>query len=266
MKKLIYLFLVVAFTNTISKAQTTALDFNTADCNGNMHHLFSELDSGNVVIMEFFHTCVACISAANDMKPMIQNLVAQYGNKVRFYVAPEDDSETCTSVQNWVSTNGFSSIAVPFDSGGTQSSYYGQGGMPTIAVAAGNTHQLLYLASSNTSSGFGTSDTAIIGTAIRNFLDTTFAGIQNMSSAFSIAVFPNPITDNFAISIEVKEPGMLKLELTNIAGQKVVELTEEKIQAGVWSRNFPVFIPIGIYLIKGQFNQKMFSETITVQQ
>ena len=240
--------------------------FNKTDCNGQAHHLFSELDSGNVVIMEFFHTCGSCITAANDMKPMIQNLVAQYGNKVRFYVAPEDDSETCTGVQAWVSTNGFSSIAVPFDSGGTQSSYYGQGGMPTIAVAAGNTHQLLYLASSNTASGFVTSDTAIIGTAIRNFLDTTFAGIQNVNSAFSIAVFPNPIADNFAISIEVKEPGMLKLELTNIAGQKVAELTEENIQTGIWRRNFPISLSNGIYLVKGEFNQKTFSKTITVQQ
>lgn len=265
MKKITLTLAIFLFTIINYKAQpTTAMDFTKADCNGQMHHLFSELDSGNVVIMEFFHTCGACIDAANDMKPMIQNLVAKYGNKVHFYVAPEDDEDSCVNVINWVGSNGFSSIAVPFDSGGAQSSYYGQGGMPTIAVAAGNTHQLLYLASSNTANGFMPTDTALIGAAIRNFFEPT--GIPNINSSVSTSIFPNPVANNFVISIQTKEPGTLKLELADIEGHKVAELMEEKLNAGKFEKTIPVSnIPDGIYFIKGTFNESVFSEKIIIQ-
>ncbi len=266
MKKLITLFLVVAFTNTISNAQTTALDFNTADCNGNMHHLFSELDSGNVVIMEFFHTCPSCVSAANDILPMYQDLVSQYGNKVRFFVTPEDDSYPCSSVLNWISINSLTSV-IPFDSGSVQTAYYGGSGMPTIAVAAGSSHQLLFLVNSSTAS-FATSDTGIIGTAVRNFLDTTFAGIKNCNSAtIATTIFPNPVNENFTIKIENKNSGSLKLELTTLSGQRIILLSEEKIPSGTWSKNFSASsLSAGIYLIKGRVNDQSFSETITIQR
>ena len=264
MKKSATFFFILFFSITISQAQIIALDFTKTDCYGKTHHLYSELDSDNVVIMEFFHTCHPCIAAATDMKPMFENLVAKYGNKVRFYVAPEDDEESCTGVVNWVNSNGFSSIAVPFDSGGAQSSYYGQGGMPTIAVAAGNSHKLLYLASSNTASGFVATDTALISAAIRNFFELT--GIQDINLAISTSIFPNPVASNFIITLQVKEVGRLKLDLTDINGRKITELMEENLRAGNYEKTITVNnIPGGIYFIKGIFNESVVTKKIVIQ-
>lgn len=266
MKKSIYFILALSFVITTSNAQqkrTVASDFTMNDCNGQMHNLFTELNGGNVIIMEFFHTCSSCISAANDIKPMYQNLVAQYGNKVRFFVLPSDDDYSCTQVMNWVSTNNFSSIVVPFDSGATQMAYYGGSGMPTIAVVAGSSHKVLF-----TQLGLAPSDTTIIGDSIRHFFNPTGLGIQNKNSNTNyIQVYPNPASNNFNLSFDTKEAGTFKVQLTNIVGQTVVELAEEKLQVGNWNQTIPInSLPDGIYFIKGQFNEKIFYEKITVQQ
>lgn len=260
MKKIHAILFVLLFGTAFSNAQTTAMDFTMNDCNGQMHNLYSELDGGNVVIMEFFMlSCSGCIDAANDMEPMHQSLVSQYGSsKVRFYQTAFNNSYTCSSINNWVNSNGF--LSVPFDSGAAQVAYYGGMGMPTIAVAAGNTHKLLFL-----SVGFSPSDTTTMGAAIRNFLDSTLAGVEDINATVSVSVLPNPASENFAVSLNIKEAGMLKLELTNIMGQRMTELTEEKVQTGTWNRNFTALLPNGVYFIKGSINEKPFYEKISIR-
>ncbi|MES2397494.1 MAG: T9SS type A sorting domain-containing protein [Bacteroidota bacterium] len=260
MKNIIYLFFALILTTSVSKAQTTAMDFTMNDCNGQMHHLFSELDSGNVVILEFFMTsCGSCITAGQTLEAMYQDLIAQYGSKVRYYHFGFNNTYSCTTINNWVTSNGFSSV--PFDSGAVQVAYYGGMGMPTIAVVAGNTHQVLF-----TAVGFSTSDTTTIGTATRNFFNST--GIEDKNSNISsFKIFPNPISTNLTVNIELREPGILKLELTNVVGQTVAELAEEKLQAGIWNKNFSVnHISDGFYFIKGQLNDKIFSQKITIHK
>ncbi len=263
MKKALSLLFVLIVNYTFSNAQTTAMDFTMTDCNGQMRNLYTTLDSQNVVILEFFHTCPSCASAADDIKPVYQKLTSQYGNKVRFYAFPEDDTYPCSSVLNWVNSNGFSSMIVPFDSGGFQTAYYGGMGMPTIAVVAGSAHKILYLA--NQTVAYTTSDTATIHSAIRGFLDSTFDGVHNINTNVSIDVFPKPVKDNFIVNIDSKESGTLQMEITNISGQKIRGLTEEKIQAGNWNRSFPVSLSSGVYFIKGSLNGKIFQKEITIQ-
>jgi hypothetical protein len=265
MKKIHTLLFALILACTVANAQTTAMDFTKKDCNGKMHHLFSELDSGNVIIMEFFHTCASCIDAPNGLKPMYQKLVAKYGNKVRFYgTASEDDaSRDCSYAIKWITNNGFASMIVPFDSGAVQTAYYGGQGMPTLAIAAGRKHKLLYLVNGSNGS-FTPSDTGIISIAIRHFLDSAFLAVPTLASNVSVNIFPNPLTNNLSITIETKEAGALKLELTSITGQKIATLTEEKIQLGTWAKNFPLSLSSGVYFIKGILNEKSFQEKITV--
>ena len=157
MKKIYSLLFSCLFLSAILNAQpTTAYDFNMNDCSGNMHHLFDELDAGNVVVMELFMlSCSPCVDAGNELEPMVQNLKASCSSKIKFYHFGFTNSYTCAQVTNWVSTNLYSSI--PFDSGGVQVAYYGGMGMPTMAVVAGNTHKVLH-----TSVGYNAGDTAII--------------------------------------------------------------------------------------------------------
>lgn len=262
MKSLLIIFPLLFITVFSNAQQTTAMDFTMDDCNGQIHNLYSELDSGNVVILEFFMlSCGSCIDAGDVLEVMHNDLNAQYGgNKVRFYHFGYSNGYNCTDIKNWVSTNGYSST--PFDSGAYQVAYYGGMGMPTIAVVAGSAHEVLF-----TNVGFSTSDTTIIASEIRSFLGSNSKIKKVNSSSFSLATFPNPITENLTISFQTKESGILILELTNVMGQKIRDLTTEKIKAGSWKHSFSIDdLANGNYFIRGRFNDEVFSEKITIQQ
>jgi hypothetical protein len=141
------------------------MDFTMSDCaTGNVHNLYSILDSGNAVIMEFFMTnCSPCVDVGKVLDSMYLRL-RQTCPKVRFFQTVFNNTDDCTTVNKWVSSNGFSSI--PFDSRSAQISYYGFFAMLTVAVAAGSSHKPLYL---HVSGAFNFSDTAVIADSIRNF-------------------------------------------------------------------------------------------------
>ncbi|HET7819858.1 MAG TPA: T9SS type A sorting domain-containing protein [Bacteroidia bacterium] len=265
MKKIYTPFLALILIGTTIKAQTTAMDFTMNDCNGKMHHLFNELDSQNVVIMEFFMlSCTPCIVAGNALEAMLPHLKNSYGNKVRFYHFGFTNSYTCPQITNWVSTNGYTSV--PFDSGGVQVAYYGGMGMPTIAVVAGSSHQVLWLTDQNIA--FATSDTTIISNAISHFLDSVLANVPNKPSIISnISTYPNPASDKLSISLNTEKTGILRLSLMSIEGKKIVELSNENIRTGSWSKTLPIpELESGLYFLRGEMNEESFTRKITIQQ
>ena len=260
MKKLLYLLIVLAFASSFARSQTTATDFTMTDCNGKMHHLFSELDSGNVIILEFFMlNCSSCIDAGKDLQAMYDDLKTTYDKKVAFYQFGYSNGYTCSSISNWVTNNGFSSV--PFDSGGYQVAYYGGMGMPTVAVVAGSSHKVLF-----SNQGYFPGDTTTIGTAARSFLSGN--GIPNFaSSKFSFTLFPSLVHNRLNVALETTDTGILQLEFINITGQKIITWSEEKIQENTWARSIAIpDIPSGLYIVKGEFNGKTFMQKIVVQQ
>ncbi|MBI3501599.1 MAG: T9SS type A sorting domain-containing protein [Bacteroidetes bacterium] len=258
MKKLFTLLFSLAGVG-ISIGQTTAMDFTKNDCaTGQSHHLFAELDSGKAVIMEFFmNNCPACIDGGNALEPLYQKL-KQKGCKVLFYQTSFNNTYKCSTITLWQSTNGFS--GVPFDSGAAQITYYGGFGMPTVVVAAGSSHQILYL----TNAGFPAGDTAKIDSAISAFCAT--AATNFLNEKFFFSVFPKPALENFTLSCKIPEPGNLKIEMETILGEKVKMFVEEKIQSGEWERNFSaVGFAKGIYFLRIYFNDKSFAEKIIIE-
>lgn len=264
MRKITILFFLLVSLHTSGFSQTVT-DFTKKDCSGNTHNFFDILDSGNVVILEFFHTCLPCKDAAQAMLPMYQKLKGAYGNKVRFFGMPEDDSFDCSQVLTWVSVNGLTTMVTPFDSGSVQTAYYGGMGMPTVAVVAGSGHKVLYLVNATTAA-FALSDTTIIDTAIRNFLDSAFAGISELGPAIGLSLSPNPAKEHMTLSFESPRAGTLTVDITSITGEFVMKLTEERITAGTWKKSFPVSLPNGVYFIKGTLAGSTFNKKFTIQR
>ncbi len=247
MKKVFLFVFISCLVCLIGKTQpTTALDFKMTDCAaGQMHHLYNELDSGKVVIMEFFMTnCQACIDAGNLLEPLYQNLKTSCGTKILFYQTAFDDSYKCGTINTWVNGNGYSSV--PFDSGAAQIAYYGFFGMPTVAVAAGPTHDLLFL---KISGGFTTADTGAIGISIRNYCATLSA--TETGTGFVFSVFPNPAREKINLFFTGTDPVPFSAELINTLGQKVRTFSIP----GTGSLPFEMEIslaalPKGVYLLK----------------
>ena len=231
MKKSILLSTILVFAFTLSKAQTTAMDFNRMDCNGNMQHLFADLDAGNAVIIEFFmQNCGACPIAGQKLEALKSDLLAQFPGKVKSYAIGYNNTYSCSSNANWVTNNGFTSI--PMDSGATQVAYYGGMGMPTVVILGGGTSHLVlgspYL-------GLSTSDTTTIGNDIRTFLGTSAI---NETAFTSFNLFPNPANEMLTLSFDMKESGNLNIEVFDMLGKKVEVLMDENISAGKFKHSF----------------------------
>lgn len=258
-------FFTVGFNQKVSAQdpQTVAYDFKMDDCNGQMHHLFSELDSGNVVVLEFFMlSCSPCIDAGHALDAMITPLKNTYGNKVRFYQFGFTKSYTCTQIKDWISTNGFAN-SVPFDSGHIQVAYYGGMGMPTVVVVAGKDHKVLY--TTVAAVPFELKDTIVMSKAIHDFFGGTLGISQNTTNSSSISLFPNPASNNLTISMNAEKAGILSLTLMNIQGQEIINLYNENVNEGTFSKSIPLpNLANGIYFLRGEMNEQNFTKKISI--
>ena len=169
-KYFVLTLILASLLTTQTSAQTTAINFNRNDCNGNAQNLFSELNAGKAVIIEYFMTsCAPCPAAGQVLEVMKANLLSQYPGKIKSYAIAFNNTYSCSTVINWVNTYSFTSV--PMDSGATQVATYGGMGMPTIIIAGGVNHQLLgapYI-------GFVNGDTTQMASNIRAFLNSRWA-------------------------------------------------------------------------------------------
>lgn len=185
MKKLFSALLATASILSL-QAQTTALDFTADDCAHVSHNLFSELDAGNAVILEFVmmgcQPCVtACTSLTNDVLPNVSD-----PSRVKLYSIGFTNAITCLQMNDWKTTNGFTHSV--FAGMSAQTTHYGGMGMPTIAVLGGSEHTVFY-----SQQGHSASDNPVILAAIEDAL-TAGVGIAEMNSEV-VQIHPNPVVD-----------------------------------------------------------------------
>src|SRR5882724_13557565 len=145
MNKLVaFLFavLVLAFGSSV-KAQTTAADWTKSDCAGTSHHLYSELDSGNVVIMDFAMTnCIPCATATAALAELDKKFAVSNPGKLRHYGMGYLNAYTCRDMLSWKTQNNFT---LPVITGcAADVKFYGGMGMPTIVIVGGADHRVLY--------------------------------------------------------------------------------------------------------------------------
>jgi hypothetical protein len=242
-------------------AQTTAMDFQGVDCNGNMQHLFADLDAGNAVILEFFmNNCTPCITAGGKLEAMKSDLLAEFPGKVRSYAIGFTNSYSCTTVANWVNNNGFTSI--PMDSGATQVAYYGGMGMPTIVIlGGGSAHSVL----GSPYVGFSTSDTITMGSDIRGFLNTA-TGMQVQNDPLeTVSVFPNPTQDRIQLNVNVTAAGNLRIEMLDLTGRQVRLLCDEVVGVGTFTQSFSTStLASGSYMIKVNASGNLTNRKVSV--
>lgn len=243
-----------------SKAQSTAMDFNITDCNGTSHNLFSDLDAGNAVIIEFFMTsCTGCITAGQKLESMKADLLAEFPGKIKSYAFGFNNTYTCSQITSWVTNNGFTSI--PCDSGAAQVAYYGGMGMPTIVILGGGTaHSVLgtpYV-------GFSTSDTTTMANAIRSSM--TPSGIKEISIAVNaLDVFPNPANNKLNLTFELIKNSTVKIELIDITGRVISVLSNENLLSGKVSKTIETAsFAEGNYVLKVSADGAVINKKINI--
>lgn len=94
MKKLLVLAATMVAGISAATAQTTAMNFTQTDCSGTSHTLFTDLNAGKVVIMEWYMgpSCQPCKTAAQQIEGLKSSLLQSYPCKVMTYTWGFQDS------------------------------------------------------------------------------------------------------------------------------------------------------------------------------
>jgi hypothetical protein len=171
------------------------MDFDQADCNGTAHHLFTELDAGNVVILEFIMlNCAPCIVGTKALESITAPYEETHPGRVHTYSFGFLNSYSCEQLQAWISNNNFTHPV--FNNGEEQVNYYGGMGMPTIVVAGTNEHKVFFK-----SIGY----TPAIDGKIRQAIDSALlynpTGVGEKVSHDSFSIFPTMFADRLNIEI-----------------------------------------------------------------
>jgi hypothetical protein len=261
MKKTIYVIfaVMVSFIANTSKAQTTAMNYNFIDCAGNSQSIFADLDAGKAIILEFFmNSCSPCITAGGKLETMKADLLAEYPGMIKAYAFGYNNTYSCTTINNWVSNNGFTSI--PADSGAAQVAYYGGMGMPTIVILGGGTaHSVLgspYI-------GFTTSDTTTMAADIRNFLGAT-ASVNENTLFSQVTLYPNPAANETNLSFSITKSTTVVIDVIDVTGRKIESLMNENVSAGTFTKTINTSaLAEGVYYISikadGVVSQRTFN-------
>ena len=115
---------------------TTAVDFTVTDVHGEIHNLFSILDNGQYVILDFFFTtCPPCIASV----PVLNQSFLDYGCNTGevFYISIDDGDTDAQVLQYENDYGGLLPSVSGIDGGGNAvNSAYGIGAYPTLVLIA----------------------------------------------------------------------------------------------------------------------------------
>lgn len=245
MKKVTYLSIALMLIFCTAKAQTTAMQLNGMDCNGNMHNLYQDLDAGKAVLLHFFMpNCGSCPPPAQKIQAMANKIMATHPGMITGYAMPFQNSTSCAYTASWV-TNGGLSLYAPFDSGAAQVAYYGGFGMPTVVLLGGADHRVMFSTLS-----FSNSDTTIMRDSILALLSTT--GINTIESKISsVNMYPNPAGDKMQIELNVIKSENIRIDIIDLLGKEVLKVYESTTATGILKRDVVTsHLNNGAYFIK----------------
>jgi len=242
MKKLLtILFLALAIGSTNAQ---TATNFNCNDCSGVNHDLFSELDSGKVIVMVWVMPCGACAGPATTAFNTVQNFQATHPNKVYLYLVDDYANTSCNSLNTWANGLGITQNAwsLRFSNSAIDMMDYGSTGMPKTVVVGGSSHSVYYNVNNTTNQ-------AALQNAINSALSAT--GIQEAGEGMSLNVFPNPASENATVRFSLDKSSEINISLYDLQGKLIRDLFSGFRNAGSNEFSFDTSeYPAGNYMLR----------------
>jgi hypothetical protein len=201
------------FATVLMQAQT-APNFTANDCAAVNHDLYSELNSGKVIVISWVMPCSACIAGATAAQNAVNSFSASNPGQVLHYIADDYANTSCATLGSWCTTNSLNPNA-KFSNAGVNMSGYGTAGMPKVVVLGGTSHTIYY--NVNNASINQSNITAAINSALAS---TT--GIHETSVAdLHAKIVPNPANNELNLSFNSPDNSKLSIEIMNVIGQNV---------------------------------------------
>ena len=217
MKSLV-LTAALALSGMLHAQVTTATNFTAADCQGNTHDLFTELDTGCVVVLDWVMPCATCIGPSLTAYNIVQSYAATHPGRVRFYMIDDYANTTCTALTNWASSNNMPGTTT-FSDATISMSDYGTAGMPKIVVVGGLTHQVYY--NSN-----GAGNATLLQQAIADALAESAVN-EWQSDEQNLQAFADPMTNMLRLNFTAIRSGNTVVNVFAMDGRCVAAKQEE---------------------------------------
>lgn len=256
-KKLLGIFALVLASFTMN-AQTTAMQMNGLDCNGNSMDVFADLNAGKAVVLFYYMpNCGSCPPHANRIQTMVNNVMNTYPGMVKGYAFPFQNTTTCAYSQSWVTNNNLNFYA-PMDSGAASVAYYGGFGMPTVVLLGGLDHRVMF-STQNMTAG----DTTVMRDSILNLFATGVNTLPGFISSFN--AFPNPANTSVQIELNVTKASMIKMEIVNILGEIIEVPYNAETPAGLFRKEISTEgYANGTYFVRVTSDGEVSNKSFTV--
>lgn len=213
MKKLLLSLTIIVSAFSIN-AQT-APNFTANDCASVNHDLYTELNSGKIIVITWVMPCNSCINGAKFAQNAVNSFSTSNPGTVLHYVADDYANTTCASLLSWLNTNSVTPNA-RFSSTAVNMTGYGSAGMPKVVVLGGTNHNTFYNMNNTSVTQSG------ITAAINNALAANATGINQISAdAVTTKISPNPLSSELTLSMNSQENGTVLLTIYNITGQMI---------------------------------------------
>lgn len=230
-----------------------ASDFTANDCAGAPHHLFSELDSGFVVVISFVMPCGSCIGPTQSALTTVQDYAGTHPGKVRFYLADDFGNTPCGTLTSWANNNGMGGVTTLSHQDVTEAPY-GSGGMPKIVVLGGWEHKVHFVEN-------GGLNTTNFKNAINTALTLSSIPQPGTKQDLQLKVFPNPAIDDISLHYVLPRSAPVDFEIYNMVGVLVKEYGVPIQEPGEQTAGIDLKeLCNGVYFLK--MNGGEFSQTV----
>ena len=214
------LAIVLFLALTGLRAQTVAPDFTATDCNGVMHHLYSELNSGKVIVLNFVMPCGSCIGPSLTAYNVSQSFASP---NVLYYLIDDLANTSCTTLAGWADNYNIGPNRTTFSTSAIVESNYGGTGMPHVVVVGPN--HTIYFNGLNGAAGNATA----IQNAITSALSA--AGVpEPVNNVFGLSANPSYPTQTISVQYTLPVSGKVTLSVYDETGKSVV-LKEMGVQS-----------------------------------
>ncbi len=200
-------------TLTSLQAQTVAPDFTATDCNGVVHNLYSELNTGKVIVLNWVMPCGSCIGPSLTAYNVSQSFASP---NVLYYLMDDLGNTSCTTLESWADNYNIGPNRTAFSTSAIVENNYGGVGMPHVVVVGPN--HTIYFNGLNGAAGNAT--------AIQNAI----------TSALSASGVPEPVNNVFSLSANPSYPTKtISVQYTlPVSGKATLSVYDETGKSVVW--------------------------------
>lgn len=220
-----FILLTFALVTGMTLSAQNAVNFNCNDCDGANHDLFTELDSGKVIVLCWVMPCGSCVGPSLTTSMVIKSIDSIHPGRVFMYLIDDYANTTCTSLKGWANSNNLKG-STTFSDAAINMLDYGTIGMPKIVVVGGSDHRVYYNAD------FSVNATALKDSII-SALNENSAGIQErLNTIGNFMLFPNPSSGLTTVDFTLKKKSDVVLRILDASGRTLISQRHDAMLQG----------------------------------